>query len=307
MTKQAWTSSTGMTSNNASAEPAVPVTGDGGLVAFPESSVRLRTVRLRMQISYDGTDFSGWAIQPTQRTIAGVVTDALMQILQVPVRLEVAGRTDTGVHATGQVAHVDLPVQVWSAAQSTLVRRLAGVLPLDVRVRALDVAPAHFHARFSGLARTYVYRVSDAEWGVEPLRRDVLHWPRPLDLEAMQAASAGLLGLREFAAFCRRRDGATTIRTLQSFRWVRRGDVLEATVQADAFCHSMVRSLVGAIIAVGDGRRGTAWPGELTALSERANDVQVAPAHGLTLVQVAYPPDDELAARNLETRNTRTL
>jgi len=276
-------------------EPAIPDSGGGGLV------------RLRLDISYDGTDFAGWAVQREQRTVQAVLTEALTRIMRVPVELTVAGRTDAGVHATGQVAHFDVPAAVWAGLAESLLRRLSGVLPADVRVRAVAPAPADFDARFGALRRWYEYRITNDAWGVEPLRRrDTLWWPRQLDVEAMVAASAGLLGEHDFVAFCRRREGATTIRELLELSW-RRGldDVLVATVSADAFCHSMVRSLIGALLAVGDGRRPVEWPAELLRLSARANDVTVAPAHGLTLVRVDYPVDDELAARIAATRRLR--
>jgi tRNA pseudouridine38-40 synthase len=222
------------------------------------------------------------------------------------VRLTVAGRTDAGVHASGQVAHADVPA---SALDGTLVRRLAGVLPPDVRVRSAAVAAAGFDARFSALRRRYSYRVTDSVWGAPPLRRlDTLWWPRSLSVPDMAAAAGMLPGEHDFAAFCKRREGATTIRALQRLD-VARGadDVIELTVEADAFCHSMVRSLVGALLAVGEGRRPASWPVSLLARSERANDVAVAPPHGLTLVAVEYPADDDLAARAELTRNVRTL
>jgi tRNA pseudouridine38-40 synthase len=276
-------------------EPAAPETGGGGLV------------RLRLDISYDGTDFAGWAAQRDQRTVQGVLTEALVRILRVPAELTVAGRTDAGVHATGQVAHLDAPAGVWAPLAPSLVRRLAGVLPLDVRVRDVQVAPAGFDARFGALRRRYAYRVADTGWGAEPLRRrDTLAWPRPLDLPALDAASCRLLGEHDFVAFCRRREGATTIRELQELSWSRGADgVLTATVVADAFCHSMVRSLIGALLAVGDGRRPVEWPSTLLSRGVRAGDVTVAPPHGLTLVRVDYPPDDELATRATATRRLR--
>jgi tRNA pseudouridine38-40 synthase len=217
----------------------------------------------------------------------------------------VAGRTDAGVHARGQVAHIDLPAEL--AEDPLLLRRLNGVLAPDVRVRRVTRAPAGFDARFSGLSRTYRYRVADGPEQVDPLRRhDTLAWPRELDLQALQQASEGLLGLHDFAAYCRRREGATTVRTLLRLEWERDVDgVLVATVQADAFCHSMVRSLVGALLAVGEGRRPVDWPASLLALGARASDVAVAPAHALTLEHVEYPPDDQLAARQQVTRNLR--
>jgi tRNA pseudouridine38-40 synthase len=259
-------------------------------------------VRVRLALAYDGGGFSGWAAQPGRRTVQGVVEEALARVLRVPVALTVAGRTDAGVHATGQVAHFDGP-----APDGTLVRRLAGVLPPDVRVRAAAEAPPGFDARFSALWRRYAYRVTDDPAGADPLRRhDTLSWSRPLDADRMEEASAGLLGEHDFAAFCRRREGATTIRALQRLDWVREADLLTATVVADAFCHSMVRSLVGALVAVGEGRRPASWPASLLTRTSRADDVPVAPAGGLTLVRVDYPPDDQLAARSLVTRARRT-
>jgi tRNA pseudouridine38-40 synthase len=220
-------------------------------------------------------------------------------------RVTVAGRTDAGVHASAQVAHIDLPADL--AADPLLLRRLNGLLPPDVRVHRVSAAPEGFDARFSGLARTYRYRVADGPEAVDPLRRhDTLAWPRALDLAAMQQASSQLLGLHDFAAFCRRREGATTVRTLLRLEWERADDgVLVATVRADAFCHSMVRSLVGALLAVGEGRRPVEWPGSLLSAGARVSDVAVAPPYGLTLVEVEYPPDDQLAARQQVTRNLR--
>ncbi|MFC5992695.1 tRNA pseudouridine(38-40) synthase TruA [Pseudonocardia hispaniensis] len=260
--------------------------------------------RFRLDIGYDGTGFSGWAIQPDRRTVCGVLTDALTRVLRRPVALTVAGRTDAGVHASGQVAHADLPA---SLDPERLPRRLARLLPVDLRVRAVRAVPEAFDARFSALRRHYAYRIATAPWGAEPLRaRDTLAWPHPLDLDALNAASAGLLGEHDFAAFCKRREGATTIRHLQRLSWTRGADgVVVAAVAADAFCHAMVRSLVGALLDVGRGRRAVEWPARLLARGERVSDVAVAPAHGLTLVGVDYPPDDELAARAATTRNLR--
>ncbi|HYT10872.1 MAG TPA: tRNA pseudouridine(38-40) synthase TruA [Mycobacteriales bacterium] len=265
-------------------------------------------MRVRLDLAYDGGGFAGWAAQPGQRTVQGTVEGALATVLRAPVALTVAGRTDAGVHATGQVAHGDVPVEAWESAAGTLVRRLAGVLPPDVRVRRVEPAPAGFDARFSALWRRYAYRVSDDPTGADPLRRhDTLAWPRPLDLDALRAASTGLLGEHDFTAYCRRREGATAVRTLQQLDWARGGDdgVLTAVVRADAFCHSMVRGMVGALLAVGEGRRPPDWPASLLDAAARSGAVTVAPAHGLTLVGVGYPPDSELAARAVATRHRR--
>ncbi|WP_395691108.1 tRNA pseudouridine(38-40) synthase TruA [Nocardioides sp.] len=262
-------------------------------------------MRIRLDLSYDGTDFHGWAAQPGLRTVQGELAAALATLLRVPsVDLVCAGRTDAGVHARGQVVHTDLedppPPEV-------LVRRLNGILPADVRVRRAAVAPVSFDARFGALWRRYAYRIADRPEAVDPLvRGHVLAWPRPLDLEAMNAASQLLVGRHDFASFCKQREGATTIRTLDELSWDRdAAGVAVGTVRADAFCHSMVRSLVGCLVVVGEGRRPAAWAGEVLAAEARSSSVPVVHAHGLTLEEVAYPPDDELEARSLQTRAKR--
>jgi tRNA pseudouridine38-40 synthase len=277
-------------------------------------------VRLRLDIAYDGTDFAGWAVQAGQRTVAGVLDDALSTVFRTPVLCRAAGRTDAGVHATGQVAHVDVPADAVAHAYPRttrageaapeflpLVRRLARFLPQDVRVLDIGRAAPGFDARFSALRRHYVYRLSTAPYGVEPQdARFVTAWPRPLDADAMAAASRDLLGLHDFAAFCRQREGATTIRDLQRLDWSRDGDRVTAYVSADAFCWSMVRSLVGALLAVGEHRREPGWCATLLTSTQRSSDFAAAPAHGLTLIGVDYPPDDELEARTKVTRDLRS-
>ena len=258
-------------------------------------------------------------MQDGRRTVAGVLDDALSTVFRSPVRLFAAGRTDAGVHASGQVAHADIPAGAVPLGYprrraeaepefAALVRRLAKFLPEDVRVRDIRRAPAGFDARFSALRRHYDYRLTTAAYGAEPQQsRYVTPWRRPLDLEAMSAASAILLGLHDFAAFCRPRPGATTIRELQRLDWVRDGDLLTAHVSADAFCWSMVRSLVGAVLAVGEGRREPDWCAGLLNASCRSSDFATAPARGLTLVGVDYPPDADLAGRAAVTRDLRDL
>jgi tRNA pseudouridine38-40 synthase len=263
-------------------------------------------VRVRLDVSYDGTALHGWARQPGQRTVQGELELALATVLRHDVDLTVAGRTDAGVHATGQVAHADLPAQLFAQHEPRLVRRLRGVLPPDVAVTAVRPVSPDFDARFAALARHYVYRLTDADAGAPPLRRaDTVAWPRALDVGAMQRAAGSLLGEHDFAAFCRRREGATTVRTLLDLRVERDGDLIEVHASADAFCHSMVRSLVGGLTAVGERRRPPDWPASLLARRERANDVPVAPPGGLTLVRVDYPDDDQLAARTRVTRARR--
>jgi tRNA pseudouridine38-40 synthase len=238
--------------------------------------------------------------------VQGELEQALAMVLRCPVDLTVAGRTDAGVHATGQVAHCDIPRELWEEQGSRLVRRLRGVLPPDIAVPAVTEAPPDFDARFSALGRHYVYRLTDHPAGPPPLRRaDTVGWPRTLNADDMVLAAGLLLGENDFAAFCRRREGATTIRTLLALDVERSGDLITIAASADAFCHSMVRSLVGALSAVGEGRRPPEWPAALLTRTERSSEVPVAPAGGLTLVRVDYPPDEDLGARALVTRARR--
>ena len=263
-------------------------------------------IRLRIDLAYDGTRFSGWARQPGLRTVQQLVEDAMGKVLRLPEppQVTVAGRTDAGVHARGQVIHVDAP----SGSALPSVRWLNALLDDDVHVRRLTVAAPGFDARFSALARRYGYRLCDGGVAAaDPLRRrDTLVWPRRLDGDAMNRAARGLVGEHDFAAYCKRRAGATTVRRLIELSWARTdGQVWEATVRADAFCHSMVRALVGAMIAVGEGRRDPQWPAAVLAAGVRDPGVLVVPAHGLCLEEVSYPPDEALAERAAETRRVR--
>lgn len=267
------------------------------------------TTRVRMDISYDGRDFFGWAIQPGRRTVAGVLLESMARLVGqgVPLGLTVAGRTDAGVHATGQVCHLDLPAALYEELAPSLVRRLSGLMPADARVRAVTAVPDTFDARFSATFRRYEYRVVDTPWGPEPLRRyDTIGWGRPLSIERLRMAALPLLGEHDYAAYCKRKEHATTVRAITRLEWRRDPDgVAVATVQADAFCQAMVRSLVGAMLRVGDGRREPEWPAELLTLRERSGEVTVAPARGLTLVEVGYPAETDYAHRAEATRRLR--
>jgi tRNA pseudouridine38-40 synthase len=266
-------------------------------------------VRVRLDLSYDGAAFSGWAAQPGRRTVEGVLSETLGHVLRLPapVRLTVAGRTDSGVHARGQVAHADLPADVWEAHADAASRRLSRALPPDLRVRSVAVAADGFDARFSALWRRYAYRICDDPVRADPLRRhDTLWNPRQLDLDAMNGAAALLLGEHDFAAFCRKREGATTVRALRRLEWARDVDgVAVGCVVADAFCHNMVRALVGALLPVGEGSRPVSWPAQVLAAAARDPAVRVVPAHGLSLEEVRYPEPELLAARAALTRRVR--
>ena len=282
--------------------------------------------RIRLDLAYDGTDFTGWARQPGLRTVQGVLEEALATLFgrtggEAP-RLTVAGRTDVGVHAVGQVAHLDLtPEQLaqldrrtrgrgaGAAGIASLARRLNGIVGQAAAVqvlRAVAAAPG-FDARFSAVWRRYEYRIADAAALRDPRARAFPLWhPAGLDVGAMDEAARALLGLRDFAAYCRPRAGAPTIRTLQEFGWRRDADgVLIAAVRADAFCHSMVRALVGACVAAGEGRFAPDRVAGIREEARRTSEFIVVPARGLTLVEVGYPPDAELAARAEQTRAKR--
>lgn len=279
--------------------------------------VEQATVRIRLDLAYDGTNFAGWARQPALRTVQGTIEEGLERVLRMGAlglptpRLTVAGRTDAGVHARGQVAHADVAVERWEGLPGrsdrepgeSLVARLAGVLPPDVVVFRAGIAPAGFDARFSALSRRYAFRIADHPDLRDPLRRTHVLWHRrPLDAERMNAAVQPLCGVRDFAAFCKPRPGSTTIRELQELTWTRPTEgpdagLVVARVKADAFCHNMVRALVGASIAVGEGRKHVDWPATVLASKQRELNAAVVPAHGLTLEEVCYPADDELAER----------
>jgi tRNA pseudouridine38-40 synthase len=239
------------------------------------------------------------------------VEEALWRALSLPAPpvLTVAGRTDAGVHARGQVAHLDVPASAWTDAADSAPRRLARLLPAAIRVRSISPAPAGFDARFSALWRRYSYRVCDDLAHADPLRRhDTLWYSRPLDLDRMNDAARACIGERDFAAFCRGRDGSTTIRELLRLDWSRAEPcVCVATVVADAFCHNMVRALTGALLSVGDGSKPPVWPGEVLAAGQRHPAVRVAPAHGLCLEEVGYPPPAAMADRAAATRRVRSL
>ena len=273
-------------------------------------------MRIRIDLAYDGAGFHGWARQPGLRTVQGELEGALETVLRLPeASVTCAGRTDSGVHARGQVCHLDVADATLSHAAgrsadppaTAVARRLNGVLADDVRVRGLRPVTDDFDARFSALWRRYAYRVADGP--PDPLTRGhVLAWRHRLDLAAMGSAAAALLGEHDFAAFCKQREGATTVRRLLDLHWEREpSGVAVATVRADAFCHHMVRSLMGALLAVGEGRRPPSWPAEVLRAGVRDPGVAVLPAHGLTLEEVGYPADDELGARAEAARRLRSL
>lgn len=266
----------------------------------PEGSIRLRGV-----LAYDGKNFNGWGYQDDVRTVQGVVEESIAQVLRIPrMHVQCAGRTDAGVHARGQVVHFDVP-QMPLPPMDDLVYKFNSLLPYDVAFSKIDIAHPDFDARFAALSRSYTYLIHEGPR--DPLLRDRVyrHWDL-LDVEAMHEASQHLLGLHNFASFCRKREGATTIRTLMKFDWSRTEDgLIRADVQADAFCYSMVRGLVGAAVTVGEGKRDVNWLKEYLEGEKRLPEIFAVPAWGLTFESVEYPPEEEFRNRIGETLNMR--
>ncbi len=253
--------------------------------------------RLKIDLAYDGTNFAGWAKQPDQRTVQEEIESAISRLVRNKTDSIVAGRTDAGVHATHQIIHVDVPeIGLEIENFGYLLNRF---LAADIRINSVVEAPPNFHARFSAVNRQYIYKILDGGLQLPPLQRfDVATWFRPLEVEALNLASAQMLGYRDFAAFCKFREGSTTIRTLTKFQWHRdQSGYLIAEVVADAFCYSMVRNLVGAAVCVGEGRYPKEWMAQMLENKVRISDSYVFPSRGLTLTSVDYPPNEELLGR----------
>jgi tRNA pseudouridine38-40 synthase len=311
-------------------------------IVLPEPAPIEGTVRLKLMLSYDGTDFAGWAKQPGLRSVEETLEKAFAQVLRMPVspRIVCAGRTDAGVHASGQVAHIDVPLDnlfrvsysreeryelgqqggipivdglpvLPEVVLAALNRRVNGSMGrnTDIVIHTITVAPVGFEARFSALARRYEYRLADGLERLNPITRKFTAFNfYPLDLDLMNEVADLMVGLRDFGAMCKPRPGATTIRELQEFRWIRTDDgVLVATLQADAFCHSMVRSLVGSCVAAGSKLHTVSHVQKLRDQAERTAVFKVMPAHGLTLTEVLYPSDEEVGERAELTRSRREL
>jgi tRNA pseudouridine38-40 synthase len=262
-------------------------------------------IRIRGKIAYDGKDFSGWGMQPDRRTVQGVLEDAISTLLRVDrVIVQCAGRTDAGVHATAQVIHFDI-AEKDAMEMKDLTYKINAILPEDISIQELELTTADFDARFAALSRSYEYLIYQGQRN--PLLRDRAHRSYlPLDVQAMNDASQSLIGLHDFSAFCKKREGATTIRTLMKFDWSELPDgLIKVELEADAFCYSMVRGLIGAVLAIGEGKFDKAWLENYLAGKEREAHVFAAPALGLTLVDVKYPAPDEYAKRIAETLQVR--
>lgn len=317
-------------------------------------------MRLRIDVGYDGAGFFGWAVQPDRRTVQGDIESAIRRVLRVtpgdsdhPIRLVVAGRTDTGVHASHQVCHLDIDASILDRAKGhmqtsaieALERRLQRIVPNDIAIRRVSEAPDGFDARFSALERTYVYRIADRMSEVDPrLRGCVLHIDDELDVDAMNRAAAMTVGLHDFGSFATPNPTGTTIRAVKRAHWQRipvsglgvaggqtpwrqrsgqetdpdpttqpyvvptlESGLLCFTIVADAFARNMVRSLVNACVQVGCGKRDCDWFRRKMEVPRREGSTGPIAPQGLTLEHVAYPPDDQLAARARSIRAVRTL
>ena len=280
-------------------------------------------VRFKVDFAYDGTDFNGWAKQPGLRTVEGCILVALEQIFDSSddcYGLTVAGRTDAGVHARHQVLHIDLSqsqvgrlgrFSTPDLVEGAIRDRLNSLLDDDIRVFSVELAPDGFDARFAATFRRYRYRIADGAAVKDPIEaRSTLWTRRELDLVEMQRAALHLYGLHDFASFCRPRPFSTTIRELREILVTRREDenrVVEVYLLADAFCHNMVRSIVGALIAVGEGRATATDIAARLKAADRSSSYKVVAAKGLTLMEIGYPEADQMAAQVSRAKDTRTL
>lgn len=272
-------------------------TGDRSSSVDPEPVVEQDSqprIRLRMTVAYDGSGFHGFAHNPGVATVAGTLRDALAKVLGHEVDLTCAGRTDKGVHAWGQVVHLDVvPTEAGTADLVGLQRSLNRMLAPKIVVREASMAPAGFDARRSAVGRRYRYTILNRPLPDPFLAATTWHVADPLDVRAMQLACDPLIGEHDWSAFCRRvGEDASLVRVVRYARWLELGDgVLRFDIEANAFCQQMVRSLVGTLVAVGRGRLRAGDIGGILRSRDRALAAQPAPPHGLCLWEALYPPE----------------
>jgi tRNA pseudouridine38-40 synthase len=252
-------------------------------------------VRLRLDLAYDGSGFAGFARQPDQRTVQGTLEGALSRLLGQPADTTVAGRTDRGVHALGQVVHLDVDVRVPRAQRAVsrpeqLATRLGRMVGPEIAVWAATRVPPDFDARFSATGRGYRYRLSDAPVLAPLARHDRWHVQDRLAIGPMRQAARGLLGEHDFAAFCKRPpEGRTTVRRLEEVAISRpQPGQVDVRLAGTAFCHNQVRAIVGCLVEIGRGRQAPGWLGEVLVSRDRSRAARVAPPQGLVLERVRY-------------------
>jgi tRNA pseudouridine38-40 synthase len=241
---------------------------------------------LKLTLAYDGTRFVGWQRQATGESIQGLLEDALSRLDGSAITVHGAGRTDAGVHAEGQVASARV---TFAHDPSTVMRAVNAHLPPEIRVLAVDEAPAEFHARFSARSKSYRYQIANSVVLSPFVRAYAWHVPERLDREAMSVGAAALVGTHDFTSFqSTGSDAATTVRTLARSEFADRSGLLVYEVEGDGFLRHMVRAIVGTLVEVGRGWRPASDVQMLLKVGTRAQAGATAPAHGLTLVKVEY-------------------
>ena len=250
--------------------------------------------RVACRIEYDGTRYSGWQAQPhlPVDTVQEKLEEALAAVAVAPIRVQCAGRTDTGVHGHAQIVHFDPPV---ARSSKSWVMGANANLPVDIRVHWAVVVPGEFHARFSALSRRYRYIIANTPVRPALLNGKITWQRRPLDADLMHSAAQCLLGERDFSAFraasCQSR---TAMRNVHSLQVTRRGEMIVIDIQANAFLHHMVRNIAGSLMAVGSGRQSVSWLSKIMEGRDRTLAAETAPADGLYLVKVEYPAQYQL-------------
>ncbi len=241
--------------------------------------------RIKLTLEYDGTDFSGWQVQPDQRTIQGVLQESLGSMMGSEIKVIGSGRTDAGVHALQQVAHANVTKDIPAV---NIMMGLNSALPKDVRVLKCEDTAETFHAQRSATGKTYRYTILNVSWPTALDRYRVWHIPQPLDLEGMLEGADHLVGTHDFAAFKSTGDETTTVRDLRELDIKREGDHIVLSFEANGFLKHMVRNLTGALVEVGQGKMTSDDIKRLLDAGSRERAPKKAPPQGLTLVQVTY-------------------
>jgi tRNA pseudouridine38-40 synthase len=254
---------------------------------MPRTRLQPKRRHFKLTIAYDGTNYAGWQLQPNGSTIQEYVEGALAKMAGGKVRVHGSGRTDAGVHARAQVGNSSFRTSLTTA---TLLRALNANLPVDIRVQRVQEVNARFHARFSAKGKEYHYQIDCGAVADPFLRAYAWHHPRPLNVAAIRRAARLLNGRHDFAALSANpmRPVETTVRTLSKLSVTKCGNLLTITVVADGFLYKMVRSIVGALVKIGEGRMTVEELQKLVNAKKRSALVETAPAHGLFLWRVVY-------------------